>query len=520
MATKRLSMRNTKEILRLKWVLNLSHRDVATSVGVSVGTVTNVVGRAAEKGLSWSEVETMNETTLGRRLYGLPSPFQPKRPLPSPSHIHEELHKVGVTLQLLHVEYLEGYPDGYKYTQFCNHYRKWLKKRGVSMRQIHRAGERLFVDYSGKKPEIVNPETGEVIPVELFVSALGASNLIYAEATLTQQSHDWITSHVRAFEYMDGVTEMVVPDQLRSGVSKPCWYEPGIQRTYEEMAAHYGTVVIPARSAHPKDKAKVEAAVLVAQRWILARIRNQVFFSLNELNERIAELVEELNNRTMKLYGKSRRELFESLDRPAMKALPSHRFQYGEWKIAAGVNIDYHIQLEKQFYSVPHQLIGERVDARTSAMTVEVYFRGQRIASHPRQFRPGAYSTLPEHMPKSHRSHAEWSPSRFIRWAGKIGENTQRLVKTILEERPHPEQGYRSCLGIIRLEKRYGAERLEKATARAFFAKARSYTHVEAILKNGLDKVPLPTEEEEPKQLPLIHDNVRGASYYKQNGDE
>lgn len=513
-------MRNTKEILRKKWELNLTHREVAKSVGVSIGTVTNVVNRALEEELFWSKVEEMDETTLERLLYGITAAPQPKRPLPSPEYIHEELHRVGVTLQLLHIEYLEAYPDGYKYTQFCEHYRRWQKKRGVTMRQIHRAGEKLFVDYSGKKPDIVNPETGEVHAVELFVTALGASNLIYAEATLTQQSHDWISSHIRAFEYMGGVTDVLVPDQLRSGVSRPCWFEPGIQRTYEEMASHYGTVVIPARSARPKDKAKVEVAVQVAQRWILARIRNQIFFSLNELNERIAELVEELNNKPMKLYGKSRKELFESLDRPAMKALPSQRFQYGEWKIGAGVNIDYHILLDKQLYSVPHQLIGEQVDARTSAMTVEIYFKGQRIASHPRLFRPGAYSTLPEHRPKSHQAHAEWSPSRFVRWAGKVGENTQRLVKAILEDRPHPEQGYRSCLGILRLEKRYGAERLEKATTRAFFAKARSYTHVAAILKNGLDNVPLPTEEDVPEQLPLLHENVRGADYYKKSGEE
>lgn len=270
----------------------------------------------------------------------------------------------------------------------------------------------------------------------------------------------------------------------------------------------------------PRDKAKVESAVLVAQRWILARIRKQTFFSLSELNERIAELLEDLNLRKMKLYGKSRKELFLILDKPALRPLPARRFHYGEWKIDVGVNIDYHIQLDHRYYSVPYQLVGERVDARTSAMTVEVFFKGQRIASHPRSLRRGSYTTSPQHMPKSHRAHAEWTPSRFIRWAGKVGENTERLVRSILEDRPHPEQGYRSCLGILRLAKSYGSERLEKAAARAFFARARSYKHVEAILKNGLDQTPLPTEEEEADQMPLFHENLRGAAYYKQEEDE
>ena len=438
MAKRRLSMRKTREILLQKWRRGLSHRAVAASVGVAVGTVGNTVSRAKAVGLTVTEVEQMDEVELERRLYGVPASPSAKRPLPSPEYLHCELHKAGVTLQLLHIEYLEQFPGGYKYTQFCEHYRRWQKKRGVTMRQMHRAGEKLFVDYSGKRPEIVDPQTGECIKVELFVAVLGASNYTYAEATRTQQSHDWVSSHIRAFEYLGGASKVVVPDQLRSGVSRPCWYEPGIQRTYDDMASHYGAVVIPARGGNPKDKAKVEGAVLIAQRWILACLRNQTFFSLDELNERIAELLEELNNREMKLYGKRRRELFESLDRPAMKALPARRFVFGEWKIDARVNIDYHIQLDHRFYSVPYQLVGERVDAWTSAMTVEIFFKGRRVASHARSFRRGSYTTLPEHMPKSHRSHAEWSPSRFINWAGKIGENTQRLVRAILEDRPLP----------------------------------------------------------------------------------
>lgn len=520
MATERLPMRKIKEILRQKWALRRSNREVARSVGVSVGTVGNTVGRARDAKLDWQQAEQLDERELEVRIYGLPQRPIHDRPLPPMDYVYKELHKKGVTLQLLHIEYLEGCPEGYKYTQFCEHYHRWLKKRGLVMRQVHRAGEKIFVDYSGKKPHIVDPETGECIEVELFVAVLGASSYTYAEATMSQQGPDWIASHVRAFENFGGVSEVVVPDQLRSGVSRPCWYEPGIQRTYEEMAGHYGAAVIPARPRKSRDKAKVEVAVQVAQRWILARLRHQTFFSLAELNERIAELLQELNSRPMKAYGKSRQQLFEELDKPVLRALPARRFAYGEWKVDVGVNIDYHIQIANSYYSVPYQLVGERVDARLNAMTVEIFYKGRRIASHMRCFRRGQYVTNPEHMPKSHREHLKWSPSRLMHWGGTIGPNTEKLIEAILNDRPHPEQGYRSCLGILRLAKHYGNQRLERASARALSARARSYKHVEAILKNGLDRLPLDESRTVPRQLPLMHDNVRGAAYYAQKQQE
>jgi len=516
MATERLPMRKTKEILRQKWKLGRTNREIARSVGVSAGTVGKTVSRAKYAKLDRQQVEQLDERQLEIRIYGLPQPEIHNRPLPPMEYIHKELHKKGVTLQLLHIEYLEGFPGGYKYTQFCEYYNRWLKKRGLVMRHVHRAGEKAFVDYSGKKPHIVDPETGECTDVELFVAVLGASSYTYAEATMSQKAPDWIASHVRAFEYFSGVSEIVVPDQLRSGVSRPCWYEPGIQRTYEEMAAHYGTAVIPARPGKSRDKAKAEVGVQVAQRWILARLRKQTFFSLGELNERIAELLEELNERTMKVYGKSRRQLFEELDKPAMKPLPARRFAYGEWKIDVGINIDYHIEIGHCYYSVPYQLAGEKVDARLNAMTVEIFYKGRRIASHMRAFRRGQFRTNPAHMPKSHREHLKWSPSRLMHWGGTIGPNTEKLIEEILNDRPHPEQGYRSCLGIMRLAKNYGNERLERATARALSVRARSYKHVEAILKNGLDRLPLEDRKTVPRQLPLVHENVRGAEYYAQ----
>jgi transposase len=514
MPTERLSMRDIKAILRQKWQLCRSHRQTATSVGVSAGAVGETMRRVRAAGLTcWKEVEDLSPQDLEARLY--PSVVASARPAPNCVWIHKERRKVGVTLELLHLEYLERHPDGYSYTQFCDIYRDWLAKRGVVMRQVHRAGEKLFVDYSGKRPWIWDAKSGERIDVELFVAVLGASNLTYAEATMTQRGPDWIASHARAFAYIGGVTEAVVCDQLKSGVTTTCRYEPGIQRTYEEMAAHYNTTVLPARAGHPRDKAKVETAVLVAQRWIVARLRNEKHFSLDSLNARIAELLEELNARRMRVYQVSRRDLFEEIERRTLRPLPTERFVYGDWKTAK-VSVDYHIEVDGHYYSVPHAHLGEHVDVRLSASTVEVFLRQQRIASHARSYQRGRHTTVTEHMPKSHQAHLEWSPSRMINWAATIGPQTRSLVVAILAERTHPEQGYRSCLGILRLGKRYGDSRLEAACARAFTAGARSYRHVDSILKHGLDRAPLATAElptESARQGP--HENIRGADYYQ-----
>ena len=515
MAKGRLSMRHVKEILRQKLVLRRSHRQIAASLGVSAGVVGETASRAKKRALlEWSAVEELDEAELERRLYGGKAGVAIQRVLPEPAYLDVELRRPGVTLQLLHLEYLEQEPDGYRYTQFCRHYRDWKKRQRPVMRQVHRAGEKLFVDYAGKKPHLVDPETGEVTDVELFIAVLGASNYTYAEATRTQQSRDWVASHVRAFEYFGGVAGAVVPDQLKSGVIEPCRYEPKVQRTYEELLLHYGTAPLPARQRKPRDKAKVECGVLVAERWILARLRNQIFFSLSELNERIAELLEELNRRPMRQYQASRRELFEKLDQPALKPLPESRFVYGEWEFAK-LNIDYHFDIDGHYYSAPHQLIHERLEVRVTSTTLEVFLRGKRITSHVRSFRRGGHTTKPEHMPKSHREHAEWSPSRMIRWANKVGPETATLVCAIISERPHPEQGYRSCLGILRLEKRYGKERLEKACARGVAVRARSYKHVAAILKHGLDRLQSPRARPSNHNAG-VHENVRGPDYYQE----
>jgi len=407
---------------------------------------------------------------------------------------------------------LERHPDGYRYTRFCDYYRAWLAHHRLSMRQEHRAGEKTFVDYAGQKPHLVDPQTGTITEVELFVGVLGASNYTYAEATATQQLPDWLASHTRMFAYFGGVTTAVVCDQLKSGVTLPCRYEPGRQRTYEEFAAYVGTTILPARPKKPRDKAKIEVAVQVAERWILARLRHETFFRLPALTARIGELLAELNTRTMRHYGASRRQLFEQLDRPALRPLPATPFVYGVWKLAT-VSVDYHVEIEGHYYSVPHALVGQRVDVRVSAAMVEVFCRGQRVASHLRSPVRGQHSTVPAHMPKAHQRHREWSPSRLIAWGGTIGPQTAALIAAILAARPHPEQGYRSCLGILRLARRHGPGRLEAAGARALAAGARSYRHVDAILKHGLDRCPLPAAL--PAAPPLLHDQVRGPAYYQ-----
>lgn len=510
MATERLPMRCVREILRQKLVLGRSNRQVAASLNISNGTVSSAMTRARTLGLDWDKIAALSEDALEERIYGPKLTTRAGRPMPDPAYLHVELRRPGVTLQLLHLEYLEQHPNGFRYTAFCRHYNEWLAQQRPTMRQVHHGGDKLFVDYSGNKPQIVDPTTGEVTEVELFVAVLGASNFTYAEATRTQTVRDWIGSHVRALEAFGGVPKAIVPDQLKSGVTQPCRYEPGIQRTYEEMAAHYNTTIMPARPKSPRDKAKVEAGVLIAQRWILAKTRNQTFFSLAELNERIAELVGELNDRRMRVYGASRRELFEKLDKPALGKLPAKRFETCEWK-KARVNIDYHVEYDHHFYSVPSTLLRQEIEIRATATTVEIYLRGERVASHPRSIVRGQHTTIAEHMPKAHQAHAEWSPSRILAWAATVGPETAKLAEAILSARPHPEQGYRSCLGILRLSKAYGAERVEAACGRAMAAGARSYRHVESILKHGLDRIE-PIDERNTKHL--AHENIRGRSYY------
>ena len=514
MAARRLSMRKLKEVLRLKWQNACSNKQIAKSCNMARSTVREYLRRAQDAGLTWPLDPEMDDRVLENLLFPVREAGNcPERQMSSMEYLYNELKKKSVTLQLLWYEYKQVNPHGYQYSHFCNLYRRWVKKLDVCLRQEHRAGEKLFIDYAGQTVPIIDRSTGEIIEAQIFLATLGASNYTYAEATLSQDLPSWIKSHVRAFEFFQGVPEILVPDNLKAGVTKPCRYEPDINPTYQDLAEHYGTTVIPARAGKPKDKAKVESAVLVAERWILAALRNHSFFSVAEINKAIAQKLPELNNRKFQRLDTTRRELFETIDRPALKPIPSRPYEYAEWK-KARVNIDYHIEIYRHYYSVPYQLIKQEVDARVTDTTVEVLFKNRRVASHLRSYQEGGFTTLPEHMPKSHQKYLDWTPSRIIKWAGENGPKTQRLVTHILDSRPHPEQGFRSCLGIMRLAKRYCPERLEVACARAILIKAYSYKSVNSILKNGLDQQPLLFDQTETT-APVTHGNIRGKYYYQ-----
>jgi transposase len=503
-------MQKLREILRQKLELRRSHRDVARALMISAGAVGTAMTRAKALGLDWPAVCELSDEALDSRLYG-PRGGKRGRPLPDLLHLHLELRRPCVTLSLLHLEYLEQHPDGYRYTVFCQMYRDWLKCRSVTMRQVHVAGDKMFVDYSGKKPRIVDPETGEVIEVELYVAVLGASSYTYAEASLSQTVPDFVASTGRAMAYFGGVSAAIVPDQLKSAVTTACGYDPAIQRTFDEMARHCGTTILPARPRKPRDKAKVEVAVQVAQRWILARMRNQTFFSLGELNERIHELLVELNNRTMRAYKKSRRELFEEFEKVTLRPLPDSTFEYAEWKHVR-LNVDYHAEFDDHYYSAPFTLHGQKLWLRATASAIEIFSPSERVASHARSYVRGKHTTIKEHMPLAHQKHAEWTPSRILSWAETVGPNTKLLAEAILRDRRHPEQGYRSCLGIYRLAKRYGHERVDAACARVLLAGGRSYRHVSSVLKHGLDRAP--ALDIGPRGPSITHGNVRGSDYY------
>ena len=515
MAGRRLSMRKIKEILRLKWQNGCSDAQIAGSCKIARSTVREYLRRAQEAGLTWPLEPDLDDRHLENLLFPVRQADScAERRMPSMQYLFGELKRKRVTLQLLWYEYKQVNPEGYQYSQFCHLYRQWVKKLDVTLRQEHRAGEKLFIDYAGQTAPIVDRSTGEIIEAQIFIATLGASNYTFAEATVSQDLPSWISSHVRAFEFFQGVAEILVPDNLKAGVSRPCRYEPDINPTYQDLAQHYGAVVIPARPGKARDKAKVESAVLVAERWILAALRNHTFFSLQELNKAIGEKLLEFNNRKFQKLETTRSKLFETLDKPALKPLPSRPYEYAEWK-KARVNIDYHVEVNRHYYSIPYQLARQQVDVRLTSTTVEILFKNRRVTSHKRSYVPGQHTTLSEHMPKSHQKYLEWTPSRIIRWAGENGPKTKKLVTRIMDSRPHPEQGYRSCLGIISLAKHYGPERLENACSRALIIKGFSYKSVKSILKNGLDQQALLFDQSE-NTPPIRHDNIRGKHYYQQ----
>jgi transposase len=511
MPAERLPMRHLRELLRLCHA-GLPQRMTAQSLGLAQGTVSKYLSRARAVGLSWPlPPELDDDERLEAFLFPLPydRPTD-ERPAPDWAEVHRELCRPDVTLTLLWEEYKAREPEGFSYSWFCNLYKAWTGRLKPTLRQVHIAGEKLFVDYAGRTLEVIDTQTGEVHPAQIFVAVLGASNYTYAEATFTQSLPDWIGSHVRAFTYLGGTARQTVSDNLKAGVTKACFYEPMVNRTYADLARHYDTAIVPARPYKPRDKAKVEVGVQVVGRWILARLRNRRFFALADLNAAIRDLLTDLNARPLRGWGRSRRQLFDELDRPALGPLPAEPYEYAEWK-RCRVGLDYHVEIAKHFYSVPFALARQEVDARITVATVEIFHRGKRVASHLRSTRPHRPTTVAEHMPSSHRRYRDWTHERIGREAATIGVDAATLIDAILRSRPHPDQGFRAAIGILGLVKRYGAARVEAACARALALNTRSYTSVAAILKNRTERAPSRPADDAPV---LIHANIRGPGYY------
>jgi transposase len=507
-------MRQVREIIRLK-LAGVSGHEIARRVGVAPSTVRLTLHRVAAAGLGWPLPAELTDAVLEDRLFTTVGTKQGHRRQAEPdwARIHRELKRKHVTLAILWDEYIEEQPEGYRYSRFCELYRGWEQQLSVTMRQTHAGGDKLFVDYAGDTvPVTVDRLTGEIRAAQIFVAVMGASNFTYAEATWTQGLGDWIGAHTRAFAAIGGVPSLLVPDNTKVAVIKACLYEPQVNRSYAELAAHYKCAVLPARPRRPRDKAKVEAGVLIIERWLLGRLRHRRFYSLSELNLAISDLLRQLNEtRVLRRLGATRRQLLEELDRPHLKPLPTEPYALAEWRVRR-VGIDYHVELDKHFYSVPYRFARAEVEARLTARTVEIFLKGERIAVHLRGSGNGRHTTVPEHMPSSHRRYAGWTIERIREDAARIGPATAALCEQILEHRPHPEQGFRACLGIVRLARPFGAARLDAACARAIEIGTLSYRSVRSILDHKLDRHDAPKPAADNARI--LHPNIRGPRYY------
>jgi transposase len=505
-------MHHVKNILRLKFQNQLSVREIARSCGLPASTVGDYLQRAEAAGLSWPLPEGLSDGDLNQRLMSgaaAPPPDAPAKPPPDYRHIHQELRRKGVTLQLLWQEYRQAHPEGYQYSRFCQLYDEWADTLEPVLRQVHEPGQKLFVDWAGQKVPIQLAD-GTVLEASLFLAVLGASNKTYAEAFANEQLENWIAAHCHAATFFGGITRAVVPDNPKTAVIHAHRYEPVLQRTYQEWAEHYGTVILPARPVKPRDKAKVESGVQIAERHLLAPLRDLRFFGLGELNQAIRPLLNQLNGQPFQKLEGSRNGWFETVEKDKLLPLPARPFELATWG-KAKVNIDYHAAVDNHFYSVPYQLIHRQLEVRKTQHTVEFFYEGKRVAAHVRSDMPGKFTTLEEHRPKAHQRYLQWTPSRLVEWAARIGPKCGQVVEHILQTKPHPEQGFRSCLGIIRLGKGVGEPRLEAACARALRFGTCSYRSIKSILEKGLDR-----QADEP-ELPLHsppHENVRGQDYY------
>jgi transposase len=513
-AKRELTMRQIRQILRLAHD-GVSAREIGRMLGVARSTIQDNVKRAEAAGLTWPLPADLTDAVLEERLFAHSGakPGLRRRPEADWATLACELKRPGVNLMVLWEEYRERHPEGYGYSRFCDLFREFEARLSPVMRQHHVAGDKIFVDYSGKKIGIIDRRTGAVREAEIFVAVLGASSLTYAEATWTQTLPDWIGAHVRMFRFYGGVARLLVPDNLKSGVNKASFYDPEINRSYGMMASHYGVGILPARPYRPRDKAKVESGVRFAQTYILGRLRRRTFFSLAEANQAIAVALERINDHVMRRLGVSRRQLFETLERAALAPLPDSDYEFAEWRFAR-VALDYHVELGGFFYSVPHQLIRQQVDTRSTERMVEIFHHGERVAVHERRYGGvRRHATNPDHMPSSHRRYAEWTPDRFRRWGNSLGPQTEGLVSAILFNRPHPEQGFRTCLGVLRLFKDLDPSRAEKVAERALAIGALNYKSIASIIANKLDHVPMNTAE---PQAVISHSNLRGSDYFHQ----
>jgi len=513
MATKRISMRKLRETLRLRLQAGLSLRQIKDSLRISLGAVQKVTSKAEELGLDWETIHSLDDQQLAQRFYpDADTRVSSRLQMPDWAEAHRELRHKGVTKHLLWEEYCQQYPNRcYSYAQYCHHYNAWQKKLKRSMRQTHKAGEKLFVDYAGQTVPIVCRSTGEILEAQVFVAVMGASNFTYAEATRSQSLPDWLNSHARAFRYLGGVPDLVVPDNLKSGVTRACRYDPDVNPAYQQLANHFGTAIMPARPYKPKDKAKAEVGVQVIERWILARLRHHTFFSLHELNLCIKALLEEVNNKAFKQLKGTRRQWFESIDQPALSPLPRQPWQYTDIK-PVKVSIDYHVQYDDHLYSVPHHLVGEKLELHAREQIIELYFHGQRVTSHVRKHYPGT-TTVPEHLPERHAKHLKWTPGRLMNWAKDIGNDVLLWVQALLKQKQHEEQAYRVCLGLLNLSKSYPNERLNRACAIANQHHLYRLKQVKAILRSNRDTLPADTIEP-LSLLPQSHENIRGPQSF------
>ena len=505
-------MKKISEILRLRFELNCSYQEIATSQNISKSTVSEYLSRAKVAGVNWPLPDGLSEQQVRDLLYLPVKSVNKTRPLPNWDDIHRELRRKGVTLLLLWREYRAIHPDGLGYTQFCKRYRAHVKQISPVMRQIHKAGEKVFVDYAGMTVPWLELATGEIHDAQVFVASLGASQYTFVEATASQQLADWIGSHVRMWNFLGGVSKIVVPDNLKAGVTRAHCYDPDINRNYQHVGEHYHFAIVPARPSKPKDKAKVENAVGCIERQILAPLRDMTFTSIAEINIAIRPLLEKFNHQRFQKMDTSRKALFEEVDKPALQPLPDYPYEYAIWK-KAKVNVDYHFAYENHYYSVPYKLLHQEIELRATSQVIECFHQGKRVAVHKLNHKKYQHTTLKEHMPKAHQEQAPWTSKRLLNWANKIGSNTADFIAKMIEAKPFPEQAFRSCLGLLRLSKGYGNERLELACQKGLDTGAYRYQHIENILKNKLEGIST-TQDQHP---PIIttHKNVRGPNYYQ-----